>query len=116
QEQRRDQMINDLAEWAGMTPDERRLIHRERARLRSAGAAQRLDELAEENRSRRWRDAAFLGDIAARLAPRPKQWYATGDRFVVSGDPLENVLPLVPAAQGRPVTGIEEPAIDRLGL
>ena len=116
QDLRRDQMIAELANWAGMTAEEKRLVHRERTRLRSAGAAQRLDEMAEANRSRRWRDAAFLGDVAARLAPRPRQWYATGDRYVLSGEPLENMLPLVAAQQGRPVTGIEEDAIGRMGM
>lgn len=116
QDLRRDQMITELANWAGMTAEEKRLVHRERSRLRSAGAAQRLDELAEANRSRRWRDASFLGDIAARLAPRPRQWYGTGDRYVLSGEPLENMLPLVAAQQGRAVTGIEEDGIARMGM
>lgn len=116
QEIRREQMINELADWAGMTREERRLVQREKARLRSAGAAQRLGEMAQSHRSRRWRDAAFLGDLAARLSPRPRHWVGTADRYVLSGEPLEWTVPLVASHQGRPVTGIEEPAIDRLGL
>jgi DNA polymerase III alpha subunit len=116
QETRRDQMINELATWAGMTDEERRLAHREKARLRSAGAAGRLGELAEGKRSRRWRDAAFVGDLAARLAPRPRCWQGTGDRYVLCGEPLEAIVPLVRSSQDRPVTMLEEAAIDRLGL
>jgi DNA polymerase III alpha subunit len=116
QELRRDQMINDLATWAGMTPEERRLTFREKARLRSTGAAARLDELTESARSRRWRDPAFLGDIAARLSPRPKGWVSTGDRWVLCAEPLECVVPRIASVQGRPVTGIEEEAIDTLGM
>ncbi|MCL5269296.1 MAG: PHP domain-containing protein [bacterium] len=116
QETRRDQMINDLAQWAGMTDDERRLAHREKARLRSAGAAQRLGELAEGARSRRWRDPAFLGDLAARLAPRPRGWVGHGDRYALCGEPLECVVPCLRSTQDRPVSGLEERAIDRLGL
>jgi len=113
---RRDQMINELANWASMTDEEHRLTHREKARLRSAGAAQRLDELAESTRSRRWRDPAFLGDIAARLAPRPRGWQGAGDRYALSGEPLEWMVPRLRSTQGRVVSGLEEPAIDRLGL
>ena len=116
QDLRRDQMINELAAWAGMTDEERRIAQRDKARLRSAGAAQRLGELAEQTRSRRWRDPAFLADLAARLAPRPRAWQATGDRWALSGESLDCVVPRVAAGQGRPVTGIEEAAIDRLGL
>lgn len=115
QETRREQMIGELAAWAGMTAEERRLTLREKSR-RSAGAAQRLDEMAEGARSRRWRDPAFLGDVAARLTPRPKHWVSTGDRFVICAEPLECVVPLVASIQGRPVSGIEEAAIDTLGL
>ncbi len=115
-ETRRDQMINDLAEWAGMTEDEKRLAHKEKSRLRSAGAAQRLGELAENSRSRRWRDPQFIGDLAARLAPRPKSWQGTGDRYALSGEPLECIVPRVRSSQDRPVSGIEEEAIDQLGL
>ena len=116
QEMRRDQMINDLATWSGMTVEERRLTHREKARLRSSGAAQRLDELAEGARSRRWRDPAFLGDVAARLAPRPRHWMGMGDRFVISGEPLDCIIPLTASHQGKSVTGVEEDAADVLGL
>jgi DNA polymerase III alpha subunit len=117
QDLRRDQMINELAAWAGMTEEERRLTHREKARLRSAGAAQRLDDMvAEGARARRWRDPALIGDLAARLAPRPRHWLGTGDRFVLSGEPLETMVPTIRSHQGKPVTGIEEAAIDRLGL
>lgn len=113
---RRDQMINDLAAWAGMTEEERKLVHREKNRLRSTGAAQRLDELTEGARSRRWRDPQFIGDLAARLAPRPRHWVGLGDRFVLSGEPLEGIVPMVVSNQGKPVAGLEEEAIDKLGL
>jgi CBS domain containing-hemolysin-like protein len=106
-------MITELARWAGMTDEERRLTLREKSRLRSAGAAQRLDELAESARSRCWRDPAFLGDVATRLAPRPRHWIGTGDCFVLSGDPLECILPRVNSQQGRTVTGVEEDVIER---
>lgn len=116
QELRRDQMINDLATWSGMTAEERRLTHKEKARLRSAGAAQRLDELAEGAKSRRWRDPSFLGDIAARLAPRPRFWVGTGDRYVISGEPLECIVPTLASHQGKTVTGVEEESTDIVGL
>ncbi len=116
QEARRDQIVAELAEWAGMTAEEKKLAERQKKRLRAAGAAARLGGLAEGSKSRRWRDPAFLGDLAVRLAPRPRQWIGTGDRWVLSGEPLEYIVPLVETAQGRPATGIEEKAIDRLGL
>ncbi len=116
QEIRRDQLLVELAEWAGMTAEERRLAQRQKTRARAAGAAARLGELAEGSRSRRWRDPAFLGDLAVRLSPRPRQWLGAGDRWALSGEPLECVVPLVRSHQGRPVTGLEEEAIDRLGL
>ncbi len=115
-ELRRDHMINELARWAGMTEEERRMTHREKARLRTVGAAQRLDELTESTRTRRWRAPAFLGDLATRLAPRPHGWHATGDRYALCAEPLESIAPLVQSMQKRPVTGIDEPAIDAVGL
>jgi DNA polymerase III alpha subunit len=116
QEVRRDQMVGEIAAWACMTEEEAELARREKKGLRSAGAAQRLSEMAEGRRARRWRDAAFVGDLAARLSPRPRAWQASGDRYVLAGEPLDAVVPLVRSAQDRPVTGLEEAAIDRLGL
>lgn len=113
---RRDQMINELIRWTGMTEDEKRLALQEKSRVRAAGAAQRLTEQLESQRKRRWRDPVFVGELAARLAPRPRTWIATGDRYVLSGEPLEAVAPLVQSHQGRPVTAVEEAALDRLGL
>ena len=116
QEARRDQLLGDLAQWAGMTDDERRLAKRRKNRLRSAGAAQRLGDLTQGQRQRRWRDPQFLADLAARLAPRPRLWLGSGDRWVLGGEPLDGIVPIVRAHQGRPVTGLGEDAIDRLGL
>ncbi|MEN6625248.1 MAG: PHP domain-containing protein [Candidatus Sumerlaeia bacterium] len=113
QESRRDQILADLAQWAGMTEDEKRIAQRQKKSARASGAAARL---AETSRARRWRDPAFLGDLAVRLAPRPRQWAGTGDRWVLSGEPLEYIVPLAATHQERPATGIEEEAIDRLGL
>ncbi|MCE5228230.1 PHP domain-containing protein [bacterium] len=113
QEARRDQILAELALWAGMTEDEKKLAQRQKNRARSSGAAARL---SEGSKPRRWRDPAFLGDLAVRLSPRPRPWIGAGDKWVLSGEPLEYIVPVVESSQNRPVTGIEEKAIDRLGL
>lgn len=113
---RRDHLIQEIAVWSGMTDEEKHLLQAEKKRLRSAGAAQRLSEMTQEQTTRRWRDAAFASALVARLAPRPRQWEGSGDRYALSSEALENVLPVLHGETEMPITGLEDPAIDRLGL
>lgn len=113
---RRDQLCAELAEWAGMTGEETRLLQAEKKRLRTAGAAQRLSEMTEKQGARRWRDTALAGAMIARLAPRPRYWEGCGDRWAVSGEPMELAAPPARTEKDGTVTGLEERAIDRLGL
>lgn len=113
QEARREVLIDELAEWAGMTAEECRLAHKEKSRARG-GAAQKLREIAEEGRWKRWRDPAFIADLASRLSGRPRALIAAPGRWTLSAEALEYVIPTIASDESR-VTDIGEEAIDRLG-
>ena len=124
---RREQLLERLAAWAGMTAEERALAMRLRPpRLRPAGGADHLRAQAEQRRPRRWRDPAFAAEIATRLAPRPRGPLPAPGRWAICADPLDHVTPLIaPAgpARGEPgaadaarLTDLEEAALDRLGV
>lgn len=114
QEIRREQLIEQLAAWAGMTDEERRLALKEKSRTRLT-AAQRLLQTAEERRWKRWRDPAFVVEIAAQLAPRPGELVPSAGRWTLSSEPLEYVIPVVEGPEGSKLTDIGDAAIDRLG-
>ncbi|MBI3735033.1 hypothetical protein HY256_00780, partial [Candidatus Sumerlaeota bacterium] len=115
-ELRREQMIEELARWAGMTEDETRMAMEEKSRRRAPGAAQRLREEAESRNWKRWRNPGFLSDLATRMSPRPKALVPAAGRWTISAEPLEYVFPSLrlQGSTGR-VTDIGEAAIDRLG-
>lgn len=115
QEIRREQILEELAAWAGMTDDEKRLALRERSRRGPGAAAAHLKEKAEEKRWRRWRDPAFLAEVAARLAPRPRPLAPAGARWTLSAEPLEYVIPVIKVQGETRLTDISEAAIDGLG-
>ncbi len=115
QEIRRDQMIHELAIWAGMTEEELQLALREKLRRRSAGAAQRLHEMVEARHWKRWRDPSFLSDLAVHLTPRPRTLVPSPGRWTLSTEPLEFVFPTVRFPGGERVTDLGEAALDQLG-
>ena len=115
-EARRDQIINEQAEWAGMTEDEVCLARQEKSGSRSQGAAQRLGKMTDESRSRRWRDPSFIADMATRLGPRPRTLNSSQDRYIVSNEPLDAIVPCIRSVQDDVVSGIGEEALDRMGL
>lgn len=114
-ETRRDQLLNDIAAWAGMTPDERRLAEREKPRARAGAGLKRLRKAAEDRKPRRWRDPVFLADLAARLSPRPRPLSAAPGRWTLSADPLDSTFPVVRLEDGTEVTDLSEDAIDMMG-
>ncbi len=113
---RREQMISELAAWAGMTDDERKMAVIEKSKRRSTGAAQRLRDEAESKHWKRWRNPAFLSDIAVRMSPRPKELAPHAGHWTLSAEPLEYVIPTVrlPGSEER-MTDISAEAVDRLG-
>lgn len=114
-EARRRELLDELADWAHMTEEERTQAYKESSARRGAGALQSLRRLAEEGRSRRWRDPAFLADLATHLAPRPRAIVAAPGKWTISSEPLEQIIPTVSAPGEPPLTDIGEDAIDAMG-
>jgi len=114
-ELRREQMIQELAAWAGMTEDEKRQTVREKLRRKSTNPAQILQEQAEGNHWKRWRNPSFLSEIAQNLSPRPKGILPNPSLWTISSEPLEHVIPTRRSAEGMRFTDIGESAIDRFG-
>jgi DNA polymerase III alpha subunit len=110
---RREHLIDAIADWAGMIPEEREAAHREKPRR--ASAAQRLRDDESERRFHRWREPTFAAEIAGRLAPRPKGFVPAPGRWTLTAEQVEGVFPLTRGEDGGLVTSIGEAAIDRLG-
>lgn len=114
-ELRRDQLLAEIAEWSGMTKEERKLAEREKPRGRANLGLKRLRKAAEDRKPRRWRDPLFVADLAARLSPRPRPLAPAPGRWTLSADPLDSTFPIFRLDDGSEVTDLSEAAIDSMG-
>jgi len=115
QDKKHDAIVEEIANWAGLSDEEKALALGERGKRRGAGAAQRLKDESEAKQWKRWRNPTFVNELASRLTSRPKSLAPSPGKWTISAEPLEYMIPTIRLPQLGKVTDISESAIDRMG-